>query len=167
MSCRIWTVTTGDRELDLDKEVVEAPELVDETALQSFAKFLSEAQEAARLAERQRDKASKRPKHYSKNSKKTQYRNRVRSKEMEAKGFKSKLPPPETVHQLVPQEADTDSDALACLPTPSTIHLDILFCHSNVYGVAVLQTALQGGPLMLRSNLLDDSCWAMPCCRGP
>ncbi|KAJ6553649.1 hypothetical protein B0H10DRAFT_2241965 [Mycena sp. CBHHK59/15] len=80
---------TGDRELDLDEEVVEAPEFVDETALQSFAKFLSEAQEAARLAERQRDKASKRPKHYSKNSKKTQYRNRVRSKEMEAKGFKS------------------------------------------------------------------------------
>ncbi|KAJ6570411.1 hypothetical protein B0H10DRAFT_2199764 [Mycena sp. CBHHK59/15] len=39
--------------------------------------------------------------------------------------------PPETVHQLVPQEADTDSDVLACLSTPNTIHLDILFCHSN------------------------------------
>ncbi|KAJ6609535.1 hypothetical protein B0H10DRAFT_1954541 [Mycena sp. CBHHK59/15] len=65
--------------------------------------------------------------------------------------------PPDTVHQLVPQEADTDSDVLACLSTPNTIHLDILFCHSNVYGIAVLQAALQGGTE-------DKPCWVLDEC---
>ncbi|KAJ6536528.1 hypothetical protein DFH09DRAFT_1091283 [Mycena vulgaris] len=78
-----------DHEPDLDGEVVEALKLTDENALMAFSKFLSDAQEEARSAERVQEKGLKRLKHYTNNSKKTQYRNRKKRAEMEAKGFKN------------------------------------------------------------------------------
>ncbi|KAJ7254190.1 hypothetical protein C8J57DRAFT_1236916 [Mycena rebaudengoi] len=64
-----------DPEPDLDDEVVVSPEL------------LSDAQDTARAAEHACKNGLKWPKHYSKNSKKTQYRNRKKRSEMEANGF--------------------------------------------------------------------------------
>ncbi|KAJ7211808.1 hypothetical protein C8J57DRAFT_1256696 [Mycena rebaudengoi] len=76
-----------DPEPDLDDEVVVSPEVSDETELAVFSKLLSDAQDTARAAERARKNGLKRPKYYSKNSKKTHYRNRKKRSEMEANGF--------------------------------------------------------------------------------
>ncbi|KAJ7616260.1 hypothetical protein B0H17DRAFT_1220279 [Mycena rosella] len=78
-----------DRDTDLANEVIEAPEIADEDGLATFAQFLSDAQEEARSAERQREKGSKRPKHYTKNSGKSKYRHRKRAEDLASKGYKS------------------------------------------------------------------------------
>ncbi|KAJ7842430.1 hypothetical protein B0H13DRAFT_1909814 [Mycena leptocephala] len=67
--------------------VKEVPD--DEDALVTFAKFLSDAQEEARQAEREKENGSKRPKHYTKNSDKKKYRHRKKKQALEVKGFKS------------------------------------------------------------------------------
>ncbi|KAJ7839421.1 hypothetical protein B0H13DRAFT_1911260 [Mycena leptocephala] len=72
LDCDEWL--SGEDELD--DEVVEAPEISEETELKTFATLLNDAQEAARVREREREKASRRPKHYNKTSKSTKYRNR-------------------------------------------------------------------------------------------
>ncbi|KAJ7482143.1 hypothetical protein B0H11DRAFT_1901452 [Mycena galericulata] len=71
-----------DREPGLDDEVIEAPEISD---LKSFATLLSDAQEVARV--RARANRSKRPKHYTKNSKSTKYRKRKKGEKMQERGF--------------------------------------------------------------------------------
>ncbi|KAJ7745034.1 hypothetical protein B0H14DRAFT_3606592 [Mycena olivaceomarginata] len=64
----------GDLEPEMDDEVVEAPEISEENELKKFATLLSDAQEAARIQERELQKSSKRSKHYNRKSTTTLYR---------------------------------------------------------------------------------------------
>ncbi|KAJ7235063.1 hypothetical protein C8J57DRAFT_1479731, partial [Mycena rebaudengoi] len=75
----------GDLQLELDDEVVEAPEISDETELQKFSTLLSDAQKAAHI--RDLEHSSNRPKHYTKKSASTLYRQRKHAKDMKEKGF--------------------------------------------------------------------------------
>ncbi|KAJ7898937.1 hypothetical protein B0H14DRAFT_2556989 [Mycena olivaceomarginata] len=77
----------GDLEPEMDDEVVEAPEISEENELKKFATLLSDAQEAARIQERELQKSSKRPKHYNRKSTTTLYRQRKAAKDLKQKGF--------------------------------------------------------------------------------
>jgi hypothetical protein len=62
----------GDLQPELDDEIVEAPEIADETELQKFATLLSDAQKTARIQDLKN--SSNRPKCYTKKSVSTLYR---------------------------------------------------------------------------------------------
>ncbi|KAJ7434668.1 hypothetical protein FB451DRAFT_1195158 [Mycena latifolia] len=77
----------GDTETDLDDEIVEAQEISDASELDTFTKFLVDAQDVARKAERARDPTRKRPKHYLGNAPQMKRRHAQKERELKSKGF--------------------------------------------------------------------------------
>jgi hypothetical protein len=99
----------GDLQPELDDEIVEAPEIADETELQKFATLLSDAQNAARIQDLKN--SSNRPKRYTKKSVSTLYRQRRRAKDMKEKGFLNVFDYIKTVQgQKATKEPDTVSE---------------------------------------------------------
>ncbi|KAJ7660880.1 hypothetical protein DFH06DRAFT_1296923 [Mycena polygramma] len=75
------------QEPDLDEEIIAAPEITDEVELDSFSKFLFDAQAIAQKAERARSQELKHPGRYLKNSARTKCRNVWNGKQLATKGF--------------------------------------------------------------------------------
>jgi hypothetical protein len=76
-------------DLDLDREIVLAPEISDEAELDTFSQVLFEAQAAAQKAEHKREQSRKRPKTYSGNAARTLRAHKKRGRDLASKGFLS------------------------------------------------------------------------------
>ncbi|KAJ7865343.1 hypothetical protein B0H14DRAFT_3133442 [Mycena olivaceomarginata] len=74
-------------DLDLDREIVLAPEISDEAELDTFSQVLFEAQPAAQKAEHKREQSRKRPKTYSGNAARTLRAHKKRGRDLASKGF--------------------------------------------------------------------------------
>lgn len=118
----------GDLEPEMDDEVVEAPEISEENELKKFATLLSDAQEAARIQERELQKSSKRPKHYNRKSTTTLYRQRKAAKDLKQKGFLNVLDYIKSVKAKKANEsnhlASTESEAEVETTTEEPITVD-------------------------------------------
>jgi hypothetical protein len=82
-------IFTETQEPDLDEEIVVAPEISEESELDAFSQFLSNAQVTAQKAERAREKGRTRPKHYSGNAPRTLRRHKKKGKDLKQAGFLS------------------------------------------------------------------------------
>ncbi|KAF8144988.1 hypothetical protein K438DRAFT_1872794 [Mycena galopus ATCC 62051] len=82
-------ISDGPQELDLDEEIVVAPEITEETALDEFSQFLFSAQAAAQKAEKARRAQNKRHKHYTGNTLRTKRHHRKLGKDLAQKQFYS------------------------------------------------------------------------------
>ncbi|KAJ7888975.1 hypothetical protein B0H13DRAFT_1888187 [Mycena leptocephala] len=82
-------ISTETQEPDLDEEIIVAPEISEESELDAFSQFLSNAQVAAQKAEQIREKGRTRPKHYSGNAPRTLRRHKKNRKDLEQAGFLS------------------------------------------------------------------------------
>ena len=84
-----YNIPEGPEEPDLDEEIVVAPEITEETALDEFSQFLFSAQAAAQKAEQARQAQHKRPKRYLGNASRTKRRHRKLGMDLAKKGFPS------------------------------------------------------------------------------
>ncbi|KAJ7478816.1 hypothetical protein B0H11DRAFT_2233962 [Mycena galericulata] len=82
-------IPEGTQEPDLDEEIVVAPEITEESELDAFSQFFSNAQSAAQKAERVREAQQKRPKHCRGNAPRTKRHHKKMGKDLGKKGFLS------------------------------------------------------------------------------
>ncbi|KAJ6496130.1 hypothetical protein C8R45DRAFT_926645 [Mycena sanguinolenta] len=76
-----------EQDLDLDEEIVTAPEITDENELEAFSQFLHDAQVAAQKAERAQNAQQKRRRHYKGNAPRTKHHHKKIGKDLAQKGF--------------------------------------------------------------------------------
>ncbi|KAF8197749.1 hypothetical protein K438DRAFT_2016496 [Mycena galopus ATCC 62051] len=82
-------ISDGPQEPDQDEEIVVAPEITEETALDEFSQFLFSAQAAAQKAEKAQQAQNKRHRHYTGNTLRTKCHHRKLGKDLAQKQFYS------------------------------------------------------------------------------
>jgi len=82
-------IPEGPQEPDLDEEIIVAPEITEEIALDEFSQFLFSAQAVAQKAEQARQAQHKRSKHYHGNAPRTKRHHRKLGRDLAEKGFLS------------------------------------------------------------------------------